>query len=54
MGCEVKIYPHPDTTVITRRLVDEFLRDSLGDSLAGQNFEEFVAEWLDSKKSGNA
>ena len=49
-----RIYPHPDTMQITRELADELLRDSLGDSLSGQNFEQFVAEWLESRRINTA
>jgi integrase len=43
-------YKHPDTLKITRDLANELLRDSLGESLAGQNFPVFVAEWLESRR----
>jgi integrase len=45
-----RIYPHPDTLDITRRLVDEMLRDTIGSELAGQNFEQFAQNWLESQK----
>jgi integrase len=45
-----KVYSHPDTMEVTRRLADELLQYSLGDSLSGQDFQKFCAEWLKAKE----
>ena len=42
----------PATLAITKELLDELLRDSIGGNLSGQNFEVFAREWLSSKNSG--
>jgi integrase len=42
----------PATLAITKTLLDQLLRDSIGGSLAGQDFEVFAREWLSSKNTG--
>jgi hypothetical protein len=49
-----KIYPHPSTLAITRTLVDQLLRDSIGTTLGGQSFQQFATEWLESKEGKTA
>jgi integrase len=49
-----KIYPHPSTVEITKRLLDQLLHDSIGGEIIGQNFEVFARAWLAGKRGKTA
>src|SRR5260370_10406640 len=44
-----ELYRAPATLAITKNLLDQLLRDSIGGSLAGQDFQKFAKEWLEAK-----
>jgi len=44
----------PATVEITKGFLNDLLKHSISQELAGQNFEKFCDEWLDSKKDARA